>query len=96
MDGITVAGWTGRLWCCKKEDGHPLGLRVKVQVEGTLVEQLMLFRNAVMPELLSDAKPMGFAEGTHYDIPCDICGSTRTWWMGNGAMKRALKTYVAE
>ena len=97
MDGITIAGQTGRLWLCKKEDGHALGLRVKVYVEGLLVEQLMLFRNAVMPQFApSEAKSMGFAEGTHYDIPCDICGSTRTWWMGNGAKKRALKTYLAE
>jgi hypothetical protein len=97
MDGITIAGQTGRLWLCKKEGGHALGLRVKVQVEGLLVEQLMLFRNAVMPQFaMSEAQSFGFLEGTMYDIPCSLCNATRTWWMGNGAKKRALKTYVAE
>lgn len=97
MDGnVTINGRTGRLWLCKK-DGHALGMRVRVQVEGFFVEQLMVFRNAVMPEFAStEARFFGFAEGTIYDIPCSLCDATRTWWMGDGAKRRALKMYVAE
>ncbi len=97
LDGITIAGQAGELWMCKRKGGHALGLKFKAQVEGLFVEQLMLFRNAVMPQFATtEAKFFGFAEGTLYDIECDLCGSKRTWWVGNGGMKRALKTYLAE
>ncbi len=98
MDGIiTVNGQAGRLWLCKKNGGHALGLRVQVQVEGLFVERLMLFRNAVKVECVeSEARVMGYPEGTVHDIECTLCKSKRTWWMGKGGLKLALRTYLAE
>lgn len=98
MDGIVmVNGQSGRLWMCSREGGHALGLRVKMQREGLFIEQLMLFRNAVMPDCVqTEAKQLGFAEGTTHTIECSICGSKRTWWMSANSKKLLVKTYLAE
>lgn len=97
LDGsVVVNGQTGRLWLCKRDEGHALGLRVKMHVDGMAVERLMLFRNAVTPDCAAEARQFGFAEGTMYDIECSICDSRRTWWAGRNAVKRAQKSYVAE
>lgn len=98
LDGIVmVNGQTGRLWLCKRHDGHALGLRVKVQREGLSVEQLMLFREAVMPECVqTEARHLCFAEGTAHTIECSICRARRTWWMSENGKNLLVKTYLAE
>lgn len=96
MDGA-VKGLTGRLWMCKRKDGHVLGLVVTVSVPDGLIEQLYLFRNAVMAESVGrDASVLGHAEGTMHDIECTLCSAKRTWWEGKGALKRAVASYLAE
>ena len=96
MDGITVNGLTGRLWMCKRKDGHAMGLIVTVSMVGGLAEQLYLFRNAVETPLMTGAKIMCRVDGTVHDIECEICGTRRTWYEGKGALKRAVVSYLAE
>lgn len=96
MDGITVNGLTGRLWLCKRKDGHALGLIVTVNTIDGWVEHLYLFRNAVMVASVNDANILGHLEGTMHDIECEICREKRTWYEGKGAMKRAVASYLAE
>lgn len=97
MDGIvTVNGYTGRLWLCKREGGHALGLRVKMHREGLFVERLLLFQEAVFVEATEAAKGRGMVEGTMFDIECSICGVKRTWWMSANGKRLLLKTYLAE
>lgn len=96
MDG-TVQNLTGRLWMCKRKDGHVLGLVVAVGVAEGLVEQLYLFQAAVLDVAqLDQAKIKGRVEGTMYDIECEHCRALRTWHEGKGAMKRAVASYLAE
>lgn len=97
MDGITVNGLTGRLWMCKRRDGHALGLVVTVSAPDGLVEHLYLFRNSVKAELADgEAQILGHVEGTMHDIECTLCDAKRTWYEGRGALKRAVASYLAE
>jgi len=97
MDGIKVDGLTGRLWMCKRKDGHALGVIVTISVPDGLVEHLYLFRNSVLAEFAnSEAKIIGHVEGTMHDIECTMCKAKRTWWEGKGALKRAVASYLAE
>ena len=96
MDG-RVNGLTGRLWMCRRKDGHALGLIVTTAMPDGLVEHLYLFRNSVSAEFANgEAKIMGHVEGTMHDIECTMCTSKRTWWEGKGALKRAVASYLAE
>lgn len=96
MDG-TVNGLTGRLWMCKRRDGHALGLVVTVNAPDGLMEHLYLFRNSVFAEFADgEAQILGHVEGTMYDIECTLCDAKRTWYEGKGALKRAVASYLAE
>ena len=82
MDGILADGRSGRLWMCKKNQGHALGIVLKIMVNDCFVDQLFLFRHAVLPQFASiEGKVMTTVEGTSHDIECDLCGAKRTWWM---------------
>ena len=97
MDEIVmVNGQSGRLWLCKREDGHALGLRVKVQRGGLPIERLLLFREAVLPECAEGAEEIGSVDGTMLGIVCSVCGSKRTWWMSDNGKRLLAKTYLAE
>jgi len=84
MDGVLNDGRTGKLWMCKKHDGHALGIVVK---DEHFVDRLLLFREAVtiddQRKVISFplVRIIGSPEGTMRDIECDICGSRRTWWI---------------
>jgi hypothetical protein len=95
MDGILMDGRRGRLWLCKREDGHALGLHIRVERMDVLLE----FREAVEVGDVSDGKAVclpkvgisGQLEGTKRDIECTVCGEKRTWWMGEAALERFLE-----
>lgn len=99
MDGILTDGRTGKLWMCKKHDGHALGLHVCVSVNNHFVDQLLLFKDAVRVGETTDIKTVsmpdvkikGTIEGTTYDLECEICGAKRTWWMGEAALERFIE-----
>jgi hypothetical protein len=81
MDGILSDGRKGKLWFCKRHDGHVLGLRVTISTAGGLEERLLLFNSAVAVKAdLSAVRIKAKLSGTTHDIECEICGSTRTWW----------------
>lgn len=92
MDGILKDGRVGELWMCKRENGHVLGLHVRVSNgnAGVKIDKLLLFRNAVRSECLDDAKVLGTVEAME-DIECDICDSKRTWGIGDASLERFLK-----
>lgn len=100
MDGVLSDGRTGKLWTCNKHSGHALGLLMRVRVEGHFVDRLLLFRetcdvgefNEKKTVTLPALKTMGFVEGTMHDIQCDLCGETRTWWMGEAALERFIES----
>lgn len=88
MDGILVDGRVGKLWMCKRDDGHALGIILFEKIDGRAVERLLLFRSSMAfgvnmkkTVALPPMKTMGLAEGTIHDIECDVCGAKRTWWM---------------
>lgn len=102
MDGILPDGRTGKLWMCKKHEGHVLGLQVRVNEGGSFLDLLLEFRVAINVGDCSDKKIVelpemlisGTVEGTKRDIECTICGSKRTWWMGEAALERFLNSRV--
>ena len=80
MDGILSDGRKGKLFFCKRHDGHALGI--------VLDKQLLLFRSAlVFSHAIYDKS--GVIEISPRSIigrpkimdgiECDICGATRTW-----------------
>ena len=89
MDGILTDGRAGKLWMCKRNDGHALGIILSGLERGDAVERLLLFRETFAPGgdfkgktlVLPLIKTMGLAEGTVHDIECEICGAKRTWWI---------------
>jgi hypothetical protein len=91
MEGILLDGRHGRLWLCKKHEGHALGIILEERVDGRLVERLLLFREAQNLEWVDPdkttvvfslaVKTKGALEGTMHDIECDLCDAKRTWWM---------------
>lgn len=99
MDGILSDGRTGRLWMCKKHYGHALGLHVReLQASGLWLDVLLEFRAAVAVGMEKDNKTVvlsaqisGALEGTKRDIECTICGSKRTWHMGEAALERWME-----
>lgn len=98
MDGILPDGRAGKLWMCRKQEGHVLGLQVRVKENGLFLDLLLEFRVAINVEdcsgkkiiTLPDMHISGTVEGTKRDIECTICGSKRTWWMGEAALERFL------
>ncbi len=100
MDGILLDGRTGKLWTCSKTGGHVLGLLMRVDVNGRMMDQLLLFRHTVnigevedhKTVALPEVKTIGFPEGTMHDIECEFCGQKRTWWMGQAALDRFLES----
>lgn len=100
MDGILLDGRKGKLWMCKKHDGHALGIVIRAKVENRFTHQLYLFRGAVMVGAALDMKAIGIlpatilgaVEGTMRDIECDCCHSKRTWWTGAAALERFLES----
>jgi hypothetical protein len=98
MDGILLDGRTGKLWTCSKASGHVLGLLMRIEVDGRMVDQLLLFRHTInvgdakhhKTVLLPEVKTIGFPEGTVHDIECELCEQKRTWWMGEAALERFL------
>jgi hypothetical protein len=99
MDGILTDGRTGKLWMCKKHEGHALGLHVReLQESGAWLDLLLEFREAVRvgeckdnaTVALPDVMISGVVEGTKRDIECTICAARRTWFMGEVALERFL------
>lgn len=100
MDGKIVNGLQGKLWLCKKDEGHVLGIIVRTSIEDRCFDRLLLFREArekivairddepPMVYFQADISTMGYAEGTHHDIPCSLCNAKRTWWIGQGAAEQ--------
>jgi hypothetical protein len=88
MDGILTDGRAGKLWMCKRHEGHALGIILSQLKDGCVVERLLLFREAVnfgedhkrKTVVLPPTKTKGFVEGTMHDIECDLCDAKRTWW----------------
>jgi hypothetical protein len=90
-------------WLCKGKTGHVLGVSVQVRMETGwdgkkrvyYVDRLLKFRHAVDPDAAHPAEIEVDCqlEGTSYDIVCDVpgCGATRTWWMGEAALKRYVE-----
>lgn len=93
MDGKLKDGRVGRLWMCKMEHGHVLGLCVRVSngEAGAKIDKLLLFRHAVRRECLDEAQVIGAVEAMD-DIECDICASKRTWGIGDASLERFLKS----
>jgi hypothetical protein len=91
MDGILTDGRHGKLWMCKRKDGHVLGIILEDKKDGHMVERLLLFRAAKSLDFVepdtgtvafnSQTKTIALIEGTTHDIECDLCDSKRTWWM---------------
>jgi len=104
MDGILTDGRVGRLWLCKKHEGHALGVILVVQVNRHLVERLLLFRESInfgenngkKTVVLPSIKTKGFVEGTMHDIECDLCDAKRTWWMDKKITMSLLAPLYAE
>lgn len=102
MDGVLMDGRIGKLWMCKKTDGHALGIVIRAKIGERFAHQLFLFRGAIRVDgrqkvvvLLSSI--LGALEGTARDIECDCCHAKRTWWTGAAGMNALLKTdFVAE
>jgi hypothetical protein len=80
MDGVLSDGRKGKLFFCRRHDGHALGI--------VLDKQLLLFRHAlVLSHAIYDK--VGVVEIAPRsiigrpklmdDIECDCCGATRTW-----------------
>lgn len=93
-DAITVDGIIGRLWMCKRKDGHILGIVVAVCIPNVgMIEHLYVFRQAVSLDEKDQAQILGRVEGTVYDIACTLCDAKRTWYEGKGALKRAIASY---
>lgn len=97
MDGILIDGRVGKLWMCKKQGGHALGLHVReLQPSGLWLDLLLEFREAVRvgdcvdnkTVMLPDVKISGVVEGTKRDIECTVCAAQRTWFMGEAALER--------
>ncbi len=88
MDGVMSDGRKGKLWMCRREHGHALGIVID--------SKLLLFRSAlVVPSGVHEmALPMmrgkGFVEGTMRDIECELCESKRTWYMSEKAVAQLL------
>jgi hypothetical protein len=89
MDAILLDGRHGRLWLCKKHEGHALGIILRETIDGHPVERLLVFRSSLYLEkyepkkiaILPPIKIIGLVEGTIHDIECDLCDAKRTWWM---------------
>lgn len=89
MDGILTDGRTGKLWMCKKHDGHVLGLHIRDGDGDHYIDLLLEFRVAInvgkdeenKTVALPNVQISGMLEGTKRDIECTICGAKRTWWM---------------
>lgn len=83
MDGILSDGRKGKLWFCKRHDGHALGLRVTIPTASGIEDRLLLFNSAVLvvggKADLSKVRVKTKLDGTAHDIECEICGATRTW-----------------
>lgn len=95
MDGILADGRIGKLWMCKKHNGHALGLHIREKQEsGAWLDLLVEFRAAVEVDHtlervdLSNVMTSGTLEGTKRGIECTICESKRTWYMGEAALER--------
>jgi hypothetical protein len=91
MDGILMDGRTGKLWMCRKDQGHVLGIILSTRMDDHFVDQLVLFRHAVLPEFVTEeGTVMATVEGTMHNIECDLCHTKRTWWMGEAALDRFM------
>jgi hypothetical protein len=98
MDGMLIDGRIGRLWMCKKNQGHALGIVLSMAVDGHYVDRLALFDEAVVTGDLKQEKTfclpqvniIGYVEGTMENIKCSCCKSERTWWMGEAALERFM------
>jgi hypothetical protein len=90
MDGVLSDGQKGKLWFCKRHDGHALGLRVRVSTSDGFRERLLLFREAVPVEMgrldLSAVKVKAKLDNMTPDVECEICGAMRTWWADKTAL----------
>ena len=87
MDGL-------KPWVCRKCSAV-LG---QVKRNGRGVRHLMLYRHAVnlKAESPAEVEVIGYLEGTMTDIVCDVCGAVRTWAMGQEALEKAVRKYLAE
>lgn len=91
MDGIIVGTeHKGKLWLCRKTEGHILGLVVATMMRDRCIDRLLLLREAVdfsNPDndkpvhLPRDIKIIGHPEGTMHGIICSVCNARRTWWV---------------
>jgi hypothetical protein len=84
MDGVLSDGRKGKLWFCKRHDGHVLGLMMTVSIPGGIANRLLVFGNAVAVENgkadLSGVRVKMKLDGTAHEIECEICGAKRNWW----------------
>lgn len=79
MDGVADKN---KVWLCKKNNGHVLGLVVN--------DKLVLFRHAVEVENVGAGVTLGSADSMN-DIECDICKAKRTWHIGEAALERFIE-----
>src|SRR3989304_5730943 len=79
----------GRRWMCVN-GLHVLGLAVRETGKGT---GLLLFRHAVMPEMVGERDVLGLMYGEKH-VECDLCKLTgkgktiRTWWAREYELRR--------
>jgi predicted RNA-binding protein with EMAP domain len=103
MDG-NLDGVTGKLWMCKREHGHALGLVVTVTEHGRQVGKLMLFRQAVTVGegakhammTLPPTPVIGLLEGTMKNVECSVCQSKRSWYVSAEAVGVLLAPLYGE
>lgn len=89
----------GKAWKCG--NGHVLGMVERVKAGGHHVARLSLYREAIDLSAngrMAEVDVMAVVEGTTLDVRCSVpgCGSVRSWYMGEDAIKRLVGTYLAE
>ena len=89
-----------RQWRCGH--GHILGYieRVRVVERGRELHEtrLNVLRHAVDPDADDPAQVdvLAVIVGTTLDVTCDVCGCTKSWFIGEEAMARLLERSVSQ
>lgn len=87
----------GKTWKCR--NGHVMGMVERVKVGGFHVARLMLYREAIdlaANGRMAEVDVMAVVEGTVLDVRCSVCGEVRPWYIGEDAIRRVVRTYLAE
>jgi len=90
MDGILSDGRKGKMWLCRKNTGHVLGLVVSCKRNGATLDSMVIFRHAVEVADVAAAVVLGSVDSMN-DIECDICNAKRTWHIGEAALDRFIE-----